>query len=104
MKTPVIVVTIDRLERRTHLSAPFATLTARGTLAVQGTTGADEIHIASMGNQDEAEMNGSRLDFPAASVQRVYVDADAGDDTVDMKIKRRCTIFGGGGNDTLVVG
>ncbi len=49
-------------------------------------------------------MNGAQLSFPPDQVQRIYVDAQAGNDSVRNDVNRRSTLRGGDGNDTLIGG
>jgi Ca2+-binding RTX toxin-like protein len=105
MGHPHAISLSERLERRALL-ADFALLSPTGTLLVNGTGGDDQISVAASGAGDQivATLNSGTLQFPAASVKRIYIDSGAGHDVVTNFVKLRSTILGGDGNDRLIGG
>jgi Ca2+-binding RTX toxin-like protein len=90
-----------------------ATLTGKGTLVVEGTSGADTIVISRDPKRTSkilATINGSGAKFNSASVKRIEMYGDAGSDRITLNDSlgvisaRGATLIGGDGNDTLVGG
>ena len=94
---------IEGLERRTYLDgSSSATVTARGTLSIAGSSLADAIDVSLSADQIVVAINGTSASFPA-SVKRVYIDAGAGDDAVTCGLARPTTVLAGDGDDTVNV-
>src|SRR5213080_1539367 len=78
---------VELIERRVLLSA---TLGSDGTLAVTGTSGADTIHVKFAVAADHGGTvtvtigNAAPAAFDAAKVKRVSVDAQGGDDHINV--------------------
>lgn len=97
----------EGLEARVFLSSSgFARVSSRGTLIVSGSATADVIHVSLVDAQDKIDVsiNGPSLSFARAAVARIYVDADAGADIVDVSAGPvlKAVLRGGAGNDTLI--
>jgi Ca2+-binding RTX toxin-like protein len=94
---------VQPLESRNLLAA--VSLTAAGTLLIQGTSSADDITVTQAGNSllvSTADSGVSQA-FEKADVKRVYVDAAGGDDRVSIgkNVSKLTTVLGGNGDDRL---
>lgn len=101
---------LERLESRTLLSA---TLSSKGTLVAEGTSGNDAIVISRDPQRTSkilVSIGGSGTKFNAASVKRIEMYGDGGadrltlDDSLGIISARGASLYGGDGNDTLVGG
>ena len=88
------------LENRQMLAASVSD----GTLTVTGSNAANTITIAQLANGNvRVTENATVNTFASASVQRIRVNANGGNDrvTIETSVTRRATIRGGAGNDTI---
>ncbi len=100
---------LESLESR-HLPASgvTASLLANGTLAIVGTPGNDTIVVRE--TNGTLSIDGLKFSASAAQVHRLWINAGAGNDLVDLRptegagLKVPETILGGAGNDTLFGG
>jgi uncharacterized delta-60 repeat protein len=91
----------------TGVAAPFASLSAGGTLSVAGTSQGDFIDVRATTDEDgdpvvRASRNGASLDFAASAVKRVFVTGFGGNDQLFNNIDLASTLLGGDGDDTLL--
>src|SRR5262245_44754479 len=96
---PVFGAVLEALETRRLLAATVS----GGTLAVTGTSAADDIFIRrDSSGRYVVELNNSVSRFSAASVARISVSGGAGDDLIDVStsITLPATVNGGDGWDT----
>src|SRR5437016_6303123 len=93
----------EALEPR-RLLTTFASLSAHGTLTIVGTGGNDHITVSLLAANIHATRGSDSLDFPAASVKRIWINAYQGNDKITSSVNLPTTIFGSGGNDTLSSG
>ncbi len=88
----------------TFSSGATANITKTGTLVVKGTDSADAITVKTTTTGTSVTDNSNTVTF-AAGVKRVLVEANGGDDHVDVSsFIRPSTVSGGGGDDVLVGG
>ncbi len=102
---------LERLESRALLAAVTASLDA-GTLTIVGTEAADQIIVRQVGTTGPTSRSLSGFDvevvgvgqFPLDAVRRVVINAGAGDDTINIQLRRRnigAMIDAGDGNDWI---
>jgi hypothetical protein len=85
---------------------PFATL-SNGSLTINGTSGNDSIAVSLSGEIYTVNENGGTPEtFSAASVQNISIFGGAGDDTiiVDSSVQLGVYADGGAGNDSIIGG
>lgn len=76
-------------------------VTSKGTLVIKGTANADSIRVELAGKGVKVVAN-NNTEFIAGRIKRVLVEANAGDDHVDVSGYRRpATVAGGTGDDVL---
>jgi Ca2+-binding RTX toxin-like protein len=101
---------LESLEPRQLLAA---TLSAKGTLVVEGTSSGDTIVISRDPKRTTkilATINGAGVKFNSASVKRIEMYGDGGGDAVTLNDSlgvisaRGASLYGGDGDDTLVGG
>src|SRR5439155_20958345 len=101
-KNPNQCARVETFEPRRLLAAPFAHVTADGTLVVTGTPQPDTISVFSTVNDVVAQLGTMQLAF--TSVSKISIDAGPGDDVVLTIVGAPSTILGGDGNDKLTGG
>ena len=72
-----------------------------GVLSVRGTSGADTIIVTSSGSNIVLTRNGTQTTYAASQVQKINVDALAGNDTISVSVDLPATINGRAGNDKI---
>ncbi len=83
----------------------IATLSSRGTLVVNGTSGHDSITLRVVGGKVQASVNGVTKRFNLADVKRLQVTGYEGDDAITASVRSRAaTIDAGAGNDVVSTG
>jgi hypothetical protein len=100
---------LEDLEGRTLPAVGVtACLLANGTLSIRGTPGNDTIVVRDTNGR--LSIDGLKFSVSAARVGRLWIDAGAGNDLVDLRptegqgFTAPATILGGAGNDTLYGG
>jgi Ca2+-binding RTX toxin-like protein len=74
------------------------TITDRGALLVTGTKMRDRIHI------DEAALQRMRNEYPSIPIRRIHIEAGAGDDWIEVRVRLPATIVGDKGDDNITGG
>jgi Ca2+-binding RTX toxin-like protein len=98
---------VEELEQRRLLSA---SLTAKGTLDVEGSRRNDDIRISKTAeNRIDVSINGIHQTFLVPNVKRIYVNAGLGDDVIGIGNENKGiavtrTVYGGGGDDVITGG
>jgi Ca2+-binding RTX toxin-like protein len=94
------------LESRRLLSA--VSLTSKGTLLITGTATADSLALRVQKSQTvnvvSPDGTAVRNSYRLSQVKRIYVEAGAGDDRIDLSqlIGKPSVVLGGNGNDSLI--
>lgn len=83
----------------------IATLTTRGTLIVNGSSGKDTINIGVAGSRVEVNLNGVVKRFARSAVRRLQVFGYEGDDVITTAaVAAPAVVEGGAGNDRISTG
>lgn len=95
---------VEALECRDLMSAGVTGTIGNGVLKLHGTSGNDSIVLRQSGNQVTIDGFSTALD--ARQIQRIEINAGAGNDTVELHLTPQLTarsyVNGGGGSDRLI--
>jgi Ca2+-binding RTX toxin-like protein len=83
------------------VSSPYAVLTKKGVLAVNGTAKNDIITVAGSGSAINVTVNKTAQKFSTASVKKITVAGLSGSDTITLSNVIGSWVDGGTGNDTI---
>ena len=93
----------ESLDQRVVLDAAVSATLVDGVMAINGTDGDDIILVRRA--KEAYRVDGTELSFPVNAVDSIWVDAQAGNDRVDLREVDAVVsteILGGAGDDTLI--
>lgn len=93
---------LEALEFRQHLAASHAAMTGN-ILTITGSSAKDSINVSQGTNVIHVNLNGSESSFSQKQIKRIRIVGAAGNDRiiVSPKLRTRCLIEAGSGNDLV---